>query len=323
MEQQRGSQCRAGRCCPTAIVLWGVSILAWLGWLSSFGMGQQIKEATDTSYVDSIKTWRAEHEAKFRSPTGWLALTGHYWLKQGENRIGNTSSETVRLPVDLDKSISASIYLIGDVAELQVPKSVPITVNGESVEQARLPMESDEVEADCKDVIRVADRVVLQLVRRVGKLAIRVRDSQSELLKNFKGKNWFDVDPQYCVTAKFVRRAQPLIEKIKNIKGDSIESKFSGIIEFELQGNKYQLDAIPEGNSLFVIFKDKTNGESTYPAGRFLDVELPESGDLITLDFNKAYQPPCAFSPHTLCPLPPKRNYLEVMIPAGEKRIGH
>ncbi len=277
--------------------------------------------SSSQSYAESVEQWRKEHEAKFRSPTGWLALTGHYPLRQGENRIGATANDFIRLPEEFGEKISASIFLIGDVVELHVPAGSPITVNGETVTMKRLQLESDEEESDCKDVIRCADRVTLQYVRRVGKPAIRVRDSESELLKNFKGKNWFTPDPTFCVKAKFVRRSNPLVAKIKNIKGDTIESKFAGTLDFELQGQKIQLEAIAEApKSLFVIFKDKTSGNSTYAAGRFLDVQLPEQGDDVIVDFNKAYQPPCAFSPHTLCPLPPKQNQLDIAITAGEKR---
>lgn len=278
-------------------------------------------KSPEQSYLESIEQWRKSHETKFCSPNGWLALTGHYPLRQGENRIGSSLDDYIRLPEGLGEKATATVYLIGDVVELHVPAGSPMTVNGEVVAMKRLQLNSDEEESDCKDVIRVADRVTLQYVRRVGKAAIRVRDSESELLKNFKGKNWFAPDPMFRVTAKFVRRSNPLVAKIKNIKGDTIESKFAGTLEFELLGQKIQLEAISEPpNSLFVIFKDKTSGSSTYAAGRFLDVELPEQGDQVVVDFNKAYQPPCAFSPHTLCPLPPKQNQLDIAITAGEKK---
>ena len=73
---------------------------------------------------------------------------------------------------------------------------------------------------------------------------------------------------------------------------------------------------------MFFIFKDQTSGKETYPPGRFLNTPMPKDGE-VTLDFNKAYNPPCAFTPYATCPLPPKQNHLAVRIEAGELRYGH
>lgn len=272
------------------------------------------------SYSKSIEKWRAEHEARFRSPSGWLALIGHFWLKEGENRIGQSNNDPIRLPSNLKESHFGAFYLRGDSVHLYTPADSSITVNGEHVEKQALKIDAREAEADGSDVLRIGDRITLQLVRREGKWAVRVRDSQSELLTGFQGKKWFQPNAEFCVTAKYKPREQPLVMQIKNIKGTSIDSKFSGTVEFELQGRPFTLEAITESpKKLFIIFKDKTSGSSTYAAGRFLDVDLGDEGEVV-LDFNKAYQPPCAFSPHTLCPLPPKQNHLDIAIEAGERK---
>lgn len=283
------------------------------------GEGPQV---VDESYTDQVLKWRSEHETRFRSPTGWLALIGHYWLQPGENSLGTSEDCEVRLPADASKEVVGFFRLSGNRVSLTITAGGPMLVDGQASVQADLPIDSGVPESDCAVKLEVGDRLKLQLVRRAGKFAVRVRDSASESIQEFKGKQWFDVDPDYRVVAKYTPFAQPKSVKIVNVKGDEIESMIAGTLEFQLKGQTLQLEAIAESpESLFVIFKDRTNGQSTYGAGRFVDVELaPNKDGNVVIDFNKTYSPPCAWSPHTLCPLPPKQNHLPLAIPAGEKR---
>jgi uncharacterized protein (DUF1684 family) len=196
-------------------------------------------------------------------------------------------------------------------------------VDGKAVSEATLSIDATKPESDCPTKIAVGDRLKLQLVRRTGRLAIRVRDSQSELLQSFRGKAWFDVKPEYRVLARFEPYDKAKLIKITNVKGDQVDTPLGGVLHFEWQGQSLSLDAIQESpKSLFVIFKDGTSGKSTYGAGRFVDVDLPADSDgHVVLDFNKAYSPPCAWNSHTLCPLPPKQNHLPIVIEAGERQL--
>lgn len=271
------------------------------------------------NYSSSIETWRKGHEAKFSSPTGWLALTGHYWLKEGTNSIGSGDQFPILLPHDLHCDANAAFVVQNGNVELLIEDSSPVRINGKGSGLYQLSLDTERDEADCPELISIAPNISLQLVRREGRLAVRVRDSQSELLTSFKGKKWFAPHPRFRVTANFIAYEQPKIIEIRNVKGTAIESRFAGQLEFEILGRKFSLQANAEpSNKLFVIFKDKTNGLSTYGGGRFLDAELSDDNKVI-LDFNRAYQPPCAYSPHTLCPLPPKQNHLDVAIEAGER----
>ena len=210
--------------------------------------------------------------------------------------------------------------MLGSVIELHTPADSGITVDGQFSPLSRLKLDWEKAESDCSNIIQIGDRVQLQLVRREGRLAMRVRDAESDLIKGFQGKHWFSIDPKFRVQATFRPYPEPREVSIRNIKGAQIETKFVGTVEFHLDGKTYSLEALSETpETLFIIFKDKTCGKATYAAGRFLDVPLAAAGQQLTLDFNLAYQPPCAFSPHTLCPLPPSQNHLDIAIEAGER----
>lgn len=281
----------------------------------------EVEQVTEQTYIQQVEKWRAEHESRFRAPGGWLALVGHFWLAEGDNPIGTDPDSVVRLPEDAAQSLAGVIRLNGSKVSLTVNAGGPLRADGQEARQVELPIDAALPESDCPVVLEIGDRLKLQLVRRVGRYAVRVRDSQSSLIRSFEGKRWFAVNPEFRLNARYEPLAKAKTVKITNIKGDEVDSKIAGTLHFQWQGRALTLDAIEEApGSLFVIFKDLTNGQSTYGAGRFVDVTLPtDQTSPVVLDFNKAYSPPCAWSPHTLCPLPPKQNHLPMKIEAGEK----
>ncbi len=274
-------------------------------------------QMSEKEYIEDIEIWRSKQDDRMRSPTGWLALTGHYWLKEGVNQIGNDEQATVKLP-ELPSPVSAKIQVTGNKVVLETD-SPELKVNDESITSKRLEIDAQKLEADSKDKITIGDRIRIQLVRRNGRFALRVRDAENEAIHRFNGKIWFPIDENARVVGKFNPYEPIKTIPIVNVKGDQTEAEIVGFVDFEWKGKQLRLDAMSEGpDDLFLIFKDKTNGRSTYGAGRFLNTAVPVDGQ-VTLDFNKTYNPPCAFSPHTLCPIPPKQNHLEVAIEAGEK----
>ncbi len=272
------------------------------------------------SWEKETLAWRQKSEESLKSPRGWLALTGHFWLNEGNNPVGTSPSSTVRLPMDAPADAEGTFVVRnGSVTLVSRPLS-SIRVDGEAVaSNVPLHLASDEVESDGIEKITIGDRMTLQLVRRTGRLAVRVRDSENPAIGNFPGKVWFDLNPEFRVDAKFVACEPGQSIPVVNIRGDSTESRLAGHLEFELSGQAFRLDALEEGpETLFIIFKDQTSGMTTYAPGRFISTSAPKDGRVV-LDFNRAYNPPCAFSPHTLCPLPPKQNILPIKIEAGEK----
>ena len=153
---------------------------------------------------------------------------------------------------------------------------------------------------------------------------MRLKDLHSDFRRKFQGLKWFPVKPELRVTARFVARAKPTSLEVPSIIGVTEAMPSPGTAEFELNGKTFRLDPVlePGASRLFFIFRDATSGHGTYGAGRFLYAEPPRDGTIV-LDFNKAYSPPCAFTPYATCPLPPPQNRLPIAIEAGEMHGGH
>lgn len=275
---------------------------------------------TDAEYTAAIEGWREKNEAKLASPTGWLALTGHYWLQRGDQRLGTTSDAAIALPKELGDQVRGMVTVDGNRVWLRCEEDSGIRVNGDWKAEAELKIDATKIESDSTDQITIGDRIRIQLVRRNGRFAIRVRDAESEILRRFTGKRWFPVDRRYCVQATYHAYESPQMIRIVNVRGDETTAEIVGYVEMDLLGKPIRIDAMLDSpTELFLIFRDRTNGKSTYGSGRFLNAPLPEDGATFELDFNQTYNPPCVFSPHTLCPMPPKQNHLDLEIEAGER----
>ena len=193
--------------------------------------------------------------------------------------------------------------------EVTISPGVQIKMKGQTVQSAAILPDSED---------RLALGDLSLLVHKSGeRYAVRVKDKNSKLRKNFAGVSWFPIDEHYRVTAKFVPYDPPHELEIQNLAGDTLKIPSPGYAEFTLAGEQYRLEAIAQANGLNFIFRDLTSGKETYPAARFLDTPAPTNGQLI-LDFNEAYNPPCAYNPYTTCPLPPPQNRLRIRIAAGE-----
>jgi uncharacterized protein len=160
------------------------------------------------------------------------------------------------------------------------------------------------------------------VIQRGKRFGIRLRDRNSEMRKNFTEIKYFPISEAYRVKARFVPSNPPKMISVPNILGETSDEPSPGYAEFTLRGHACRLTPVTEGDQLFFIFKDLTSGKETYPPGRFLYTDMPKNGEVV-LDFNKAYNPPCAFTPYATCPLPPAENRLPIRIEAGELRYGH
>ncbi len=159
------------------------------------------------------------------------------------------------------------------------------------------------------------------MIQRGQRIGIRLRDTNSKMRREFTGRKWYPLKPEFRLEAKWAPYNPPKPIKVPNILGDTNDDKSPGYAEFKLGGKTYRLEAVGVGPGLFFVFRDGTSGKETYGGGRFLDADKPEAGKVI-LDFNKATNPPCAFTPYATCPLPPRQNRLPVRIEAGELKYG-
>lgn len=267
---------------------------------------------TTSDYTASIDRWRAEAEARLRAADGWLALAGLFWLQGGENLFGGDQALPIALPEGAAPALAGAIHYDGTAATIRAAAGVDLRVNGEPAAERALRSDADGP----PDMVQVG-RVTFFLIRRGARLGVRVRDPESPTRRDFAGRRWFPVQPEYCIRGRFMPYDPPRTISNLNILGDTEEQLSPGSVAFEVDGQTVALDATRAGDGLFFVFRDGTSGQETYGAARFLAAPAPVDG-VVELDFNKAVSPPCAFTEYATCPLPPRQNVLAVRIPAGE-----
>ena len=253
-------------------------------WFSAAVLGFSLLAASD--YTGTILKWREEREAKLKAPDGWLSLVGLTWLKPGDNPMH------------------------GGVMRLEGDR-VTFRRSGKTTE-----MKPDSP----TDFVEVKDGLKLYIIKRGQRYGVRVRDNNSETRRNFTKLDWFPVDPSWRIAAKYTPHAQPRKVKFNSVAGDPQEMINPGMLEFTRAGKTFRMMPIIEEGELFLTFRDTTAGKTTYPAARFLYAgPVPSKPATVELDFNKAYNPPCVFTPYATCPLPPAENRLSIPAEAGEK----
>jgi uncharacterized protein (DUF1684 family) len=272
-----------------------------------------------TDYVKEIEKWRGERETRLKRETGWLTVAGLFWLKEGINTVGAGEQFDVRLTDNFHHGKFGEIDFKNRAATLKVENGIEAQSEGKKI-TGPVDLVSDEKGKPTE--IRTATQT-LTLIKREERFGIRLRDSNSEARRNFKGLHWFPADESYKVTARLEPWPEPKEISIPNVLGGNFKMKSPGVLKFTVKGKECSLHPVLEDDgTLFLIFGDGSNQNETYKAGRFLYAEKPVNGE-VTLDFNKAENPPCAFTPYATCPLPPAENKLAVEIAAGEKRYDH
>lgn len=156
------------------------------------------------------------------------------------------------------------------------------------------------------------------IIQRGGNYALRLRDLSHPNLKEFTPTPTFDYNSSFRLPAKLIPRFNQTMD-IPNVLGQVISWKVIGVLQFEYEGNDFELLVLDELGKLFVLFSDETSAQQTYPTGRYLYVNPPDAMGMTVLDFNYAYNPPCAYTEFATCPIPPKSNRLPIAVHAGEK----
>jgi uncharacterized protein (DUF1684 family) len=274
-----------------------------------------VSHADDAAaYRTSVEKWRQDYEADLRSDHGWLTVSGLFWLHEGENKFGSDPTNDIVLP-DAAPAEAGYFEFHAGKTTAHIKAGVAASMNGKPVETAELPPDSRT------ERLRLGN-LTLWVHASGDRYAIRLRDPNSALRRDFHGLEWFPVDESYRVTARFVAYDKPKDVSIQNLAGDSLTLPINGYAAFTLQGQEFRLEAYfdpPENpTALSFVIRDLTGGKETYGAARFLDADPPKNGTVI-LDFNEAYNPPCAYNPYTTCPLPPPGNRMRTRIEAGEK----
>lgn len=269
-------------------------------------------------HLDEVERWHADRVARLVGTDGWLTVTGLFWLRPGANTVGSDATCDVRLP--RVPATVGSIELDGGRVVARVEPSARVTVDGAPVSGA-LELRTDR-DPGGPTILRV-DPLSFFVIDREGRLAVRVRDSESPAREGFRGIERFPVDLRWRVEASFEPHDAGTTVLAPDVLGAEQTYRNPGTVRFDIEGRPCALEAFrePDEEELFIVFGDATNGVETFAGGRYLYAKLPEGGRVV-MDFNRAYNPPCVFTEFATCVLPPPRNRLPVRIAAGEKRYG-
>jgi uncharacterized protein (DUF1684 family) len=272
-----------------------------------------------TAYTKEIEQWHEKRVEGLKAPNGWLNLVGLYWLEEGRSPFGSSPDNKIVFPAGAIAGTAGYFERKGTSIKLVVADHVEITIDGKPVKEVVI-FDKDSL----RPPVLACGSLRWTIIQRDDKIGIRLRDLNSPLVTSFKGIDRYPVDTAWRITAVFKPALVPGTIAITNIIGQTNDQRSPGKLVFTIHNTSYTLDALEEGNELFIVFADGTNGKTTYPSGRFLAVEKPSAPDNTTMiDFNKAYNPPCAFTNYATCPLPPRQNVLPVDVEAGEKNFGH
>jgi hypothetical protein len=267
------------------------------------------------AYDKELSEWREEMDSNLRADYSWLALWGLFWLDEESNSIGSEVGSKVQLPPRAPK-ILGSIELIDDKVTLHAAADANIRLNKDETLSAARVLRAD---ASGRPDFLFVDNIRFMLIQRGDQLAIRVWDPHHANRANFSGRKWFELDENFRVKARIEAYDPPKQVMVDDIIGTQHEGEMQAALVFEIGGEEQRLDAeLLESGAYYIIMKDKTAGENSYPSGRYLVTEVAEGGHVV-IDFNRAYNPPCAFTEHATCPLPRPENVLEVAILAGEQ----
>lgn len=273
------------------------------------------------AHKSEIEAWRAKRMASLKRDDGWLTLVGLFWLEQGENRFGSgKKGNRIVFPDGSAPASAGSLDLSGETVTVHAKPEANLTAGGKPVTTMALKTDADE-----EPTVLTNGRLKLYVIKRGKRLGVRVKDSKSPALAAFRGIDSYPVDLKWRFEARFDAYDPPRPIAVPNILGSIEQEKSPGAVVFEVGGKEYRLEAVKEAGSddLFLIFGDQTNGTETYGGGRFLYAAPPAKDGKVIVDFNKAYNPPCVFTPYATCPLPPAANRLAVRVEAGEKSYGH
>jgi uncharacterized protein (DUF1684 family) len=271
-------------------------------------------------HTNEITSWHNKRIDALKDKNGWLSLAGLFWLEEGEYSFGSDPSNDFVFPAKKAPDLIGRFILNQEQVIVKINHEIEVLNEGEPVTEMLL--QSDEED---RPTILSWGSLKWFVIRHGDKFAIRLKDSENPKLNTFKGIGTFPIDLNWRVKSIFEPYHPPKKIPTPTILGTTVERLSPGGLAFEVEGKTHRLDPVAESDSkqYFIIFADETNGTETYGPGRFLYVERPGEDGTTYIDFNKAYNPPCAFTDFATCPLPPAQNHLPIRITAGEKNYEH
>ena len=282
----------------------------------SVAVGIAAAENADETYRKQVEDWRQHRVERLTAPTGWLSLIGLDWLKDGKNTLGSAPDNSIvvaKWPAHL-----GTITLEHGKATIAIdPAATDVLIDGTKKAAADLLDDTNP-----KATVVSTGTVMFYVVKRGDRWALRVKDGEAKTRKEFVGLDYFDIDPSWRIEAKWEAYDPPREVEEPNVLGEIDTVIVPGAAVFERGGKTFRVEPVietPGDTELFLVFADRTSGKETYGAARFVYSEPPKDGKIV-IDFNKAYNPPCAFTPYATCGLPTQQNRLDTRITAGEKK---
>ncbi len=270
----------------------------------------------DSEYSKSIKDFHSQRIKRLKLPNSWLSLAGLFWLKQGENSFGSDESNDIVFPNKLASDFLGAFVLKDSVVLAKIADGVKVYLN-------EIPVSYQIMHNDLSinPTILKHGSLSWYAIQRGDRFGIRLKDSEASLLKEFEDIDMFEIDSTWRIPTQFIEYANPKEVLTPTAIGTFEKTMVLGKLEFIINGKHFSLEPSVSENGYFLVFGDRSNGDETYGAGRFLFIEKPDSSEQLYIDFNKAYNPPCVFTKYATCPLPRKENSLKIKVLAGEKNF--
>jgi uncharacterized protein len=285
----------------------------------SSGCSKKTNTLDIKAYQEEIKQWQDKRTASLTRENGWLTLCGLFWLKEGENTFGSDSSNTIVFPIGKAPKVAGSVWLEKGKLRLQARPGIELRYKDSLV--SSLVMQSDEGKVE--PTILTTNTLSFYTIKRGEQFGVRVKDKENSARIHFKGLEYFPIDPKWRIEAKFEAYNPPKVIQIATIINTVENDTCPGTLVFDVDGATYRLDAVLERGTpdqIFIMFSDETSGKETYGLGRQLYADMPDVDNEVILDFNKAYNWPCAYTEFATCPIPPRQNHLSLLVQAGEKK---
>ncbi|MCK6583406.1 MAG: DUF1684 domain-containing protein [Anaerolineales bacterium] len=266
----------------------------------------------DKTYRQMIARWRKERNENIRRENNWLALAGLYWLKLGRNHFGSDPGNEIELPRRVPDKIGYFEYN-GRSVSLRINIGQKIIVDDKLTDFALLQPDITENPSFIK-----LEGIQMVVIQRGNRMGIRMWDNQTKKRASFPTRTWYDIDEAFRIPVVFTAYDKPKMAYFPDLTGEKAEFPVEGFVSFEFEGKQYKLDINKEDDGTFFLrFRDPTSDDETYPTGRYLVADVEPDGKMF-LDFNKAYNPPCAFTDFATCVFAPEQNHMELKVKAGE-----
>lgn len=274
---------------------------------------------TGSTYLKNLETWHAQRIADLKADDGWLNLVGLYWLEEGKSTFGSGAGNKIVFPKGSIADNAGYFTRSGNTVTVVAANGTAIQVEGQPVKTESIIYATKLLKAPTV----TSGSLQWTIIKREDKIGIRLRDLKSPAPAAFTDVERFTPDEKWVIPARLQVPVTPASIAITNVIGQTSRQATAGKLSFTIDSKQYTLDALDEGDELFIVFGDATSGVTTYPSGRFVYAKKPGPDGNTVIDFNKAYNPPCAFTDFATCPLPPSQNILPVEIAAGEKNYGN